>query len=249
MPDPVTTLTIGAGGALLNYFSTQQALEAQKQANKDSASLAESTLQKQLDQQQRFFDQSRADLAPWREKGQAGLDLLSTLLGANGPEAQASALQTFTNDPTYQTLIDQGTQNVLKSASATGALRSGGTASAVSAVAPSILNQAIQQRIAQLTNLAQMGQGAVGQGVAVGQNVANQNNVAQGNYANALMQLNQSNGQLNSVNPLLNSLGYGLGFLGSPQGAGAADWINGLLSQKPATAPMAPIALKRGGGT
>lgn len=248
MPDPVSMLAVGAGGALLNYFSTQQAIEAQRKANTEASNAAADSLEKQLAQQERFYQQSRADLAPWREKGAVGLDLLSTLLGANGPEAQGQALQTFVNDPTTQTLIDQGTQNVLKNASATGNLRTGGTASSVAAVAPSVLNQAMQARIAQLTDLAQMGQGAVGQGVAVGQNVANQNNAAQSAYGDALMKIAQSNGQINSVNPLLNSLGYGLGYLGSPQGAGVTDWLSNLLAQKP-TAAQPLLSMKRGGGT
>ena len=242
MPDPVTMLAVGAGGALLNYFSTQNAIDAQKSANADSKSAASDALQKQLDQQQKFYDQTRTDLAPWREKGAQGLDLMSTLLGANGPDEQAKALQGFTNDPTYQTLIQQGQRGVLGAASATGALRSGGAASAVAQVAPSVLNQAIQQRIAQLSGLAQMGQGAAGQTSAAGQNAANQNSAAYANYGGAMQGLAQSNGQLNSVNPLLNSLGYGLGFLSSPQGAGVSDWLSGL-SNKPVADPVATAAV------
>lgn len=229
---PVTSIAVPAiiagGGAILNYFSTQQALEAQTKANEKAQGIADDTLEKQLAAQEKAYQQARTDLAPWREKGANGLDLLSTLLGANGEEEQANALNNFVNDPTYQTLIKQGTDSVLKASSATGNLRAGGTASAVATVAPSILNQQLQERIAGLTNLAQMGQGAASQTANAGINIAGQETAAQGQHGSTSAQLALQQGQTDSVNPLLNSLGFALGSFGNIGGGGFTDWLSGL---------------------
>jgi hypothetical protein len=215
---------VAGGGALLSYFGQQQAIDAQKDANKESMKLQKQSLEQQLALQKEQYDQTRTDLSEYRLKGGQGLDLLSTLLGANGADAQGMALSQFSNDPTLRELITQGERGVLKGASATGKLRSGSAQSAVATVAPSILQDAINQRISQLGGLASIGQNAANMTSSAGVNMANQSGNAYSNFGNNASEIAQSNGQLNSVNPLLNAMGYGLGYLGSPQG-------NGLLSE------------------
>ena len=130
---------VAGGGALLSYFGQQQAIDAQKDANKKSQKAQEQALQQQLALQKQQYDQTRADLSQYRDQGGQGLDLLSTLLGANDSDVQADALARFSNDPTLQELMTQGQRGVLKGASATGQLRSGSAQSALAGVGPSIL--------------------------------------------------------------------------------------------------------------
>lgn len=224
---------IAAGGALLSYFGQQQALDAQKTANAESLAASRQAMQDQLALSREQYNQQRSDLSGYREQGGQGLNALSTLLGANGADEQALALADFQNDPTLQALITGGERSVLKGASATGQLRSGSAQSALAGVSPSIIQNALNDRIGQLSGLAGLGLNAANMTGQAGQNMQRYSDAAMSGYGANASAIAQSNGQLNSVNPLLNSLGYGLGYLGSPQGGGLLTGLETMFAQQP----------------
>lgn len=60
-----------------------------------------------------------------------GQQAYADITGVNGPEAAAAARTNFQYSPAYQGVLDQGSQNVLRNQSATGALASGATLGAL----------------------------------------------------------------------------------------------------------------------
>lgn len=131
----------------LQYRVSQDQIAAQKEAlDKQLAAqggyldkqLAASykTLEEQLAFQQRMYDQTRADFAPYRESGAANLNQLNTLLGLGGntgaadfgryktaeftPEAFAA-----NQDPGYGFRMSEGLKAVDRQAAARGGLISG----------------------------------------------------------------------------------------------------------------------------
>jgi len=60
-----------------------------------------------------------APLSPFAQQGQQASQIQAVQSGALGPEAQQQAFQQFNNSPGQQFAIDQGRQNILRSAAAT----------------------------------------------------------------------------------------------------------------------------------
>lgn len=69
------------------------------------------------DIQLQMYNQSRADLAPWREAGTNALSKLQPMIEAGPGE--------FKESPSYQFALEQGQQGIQRAASATGRLGSG----------------------------------------------------------------------------------------------------------------------------
>ena len=157
------------GGALIGSSASKKALSAQEAASQ--AALAE---------QQRQFDLTRADQAPYRQTGTDALGRLSGLAGFD-PTPDASAVMA---EPGYQFGLDQGRRALEGSAAAGGGLYSGSALKALTRYgndyATTKYGDAFNRAQSSFGNrwnrdasLAGIGQTANQQSAAAGQNFAN----------------------------------------------------------------------------
>jgi len=149
--------------------------KAKKASRKAEAAQLE-YLNKALAEQQRQFDVTRADYEPARSLLAPSVEGLGDLVGVNGVEAQQTGMDAIQNSPLLASIIRNGEESVLQNASATGGLRGGNVQGALAQFRPAMLNQQIQQQLANFQGIASLGQNAaVGTGNAglqTGQNIA-----------------------------------------------------------------------------
>ena len=157
---------VGAGATLL---SGSAAAKAQKHAA--DASIAE---------QQREYDISRADLAPYRATGTAALNKLAGMYGvapagtvSATPGASSDPYGGYTESPGYAFQRDQGIQAAERAAAAGGRLASGGTQKAIARYVTGVAANDFDNYTSRLAQLAGVGQQATNTQVAANQNTAN----------------------------------------------------------------------------
>lgn len=126
-------------------------------------------------------------------------------------EAQKSAIDQIQNDPLFQEQLRMGEEALLRNASATGGLRGGNLQRSLAQFAPGMLNQAVQQRLQQLSNLTGLGMNAsqnIGQGIgSIGGNIASSylnmgQNMAQNAAAAAGIKANMIQSPFNAIGNL-----------------------------------------------
>ncbi|WDA36399.1 hypothetical protein [Sphingobium sp. YC-XJ3] len=105
-------------------------------------------------------DGARRDLSPY------------TSGGSDGIAGQQAAIDALKASPLYTSLIRNGEEALLSNASATGGLRGGNTQGALANFRADTLAQVIQQQLANLGGIANMGQGAAGSVGTFGANAA-----------------------------------------------------------------------------
>ena len=137
------------------------------------------------------LDQSRTDFAPYRTGGGAAMVRLTDLIGLNGPEAQATAMQGLRESPLYQSLYRNGEEATLANASATGGLRGGDTQHALYSLGEDTYARTVQDQLDRLAATAGIGIGATNSLSTLGANTAGaigQGYTAQGdNSAQAIL--------------------------------------------------------------
>lgn len=120
-----------------------------------------------VEENRRQFDKLTELLSPYVDVGGKALEAQSALLGLEGDEAQALAIENIEKSPFFQTQIESAEEALLQNRSATGDLRGGNTALALAELRPSLLNANIMQRYANLGGLTNIGQSsAAGTGAA-----------------------------------------------------------------------------------
>lgn len=215
------------------------------QASKGAAGAQSGAAQAGVDEQRREFDAVQQLLAPYVNAGTGALGAQGDLLGLNGADKQAAAVQALQGSPVFSGLVQQGEQGILANASATGGLRGGNVQGALAQFRPALLSSMISDQFNRLGSLSSLGQNsavmtgnaAMNTGNSVAQLLQQQgaalagNSLAQGriwsNFAGNAAGLGsyylgrQPQGQ----NPMVvdNSGGGGidpLGFLGGPATAG-----------------------------
>lgn len=188
-----------AGGAAVNYYSSQQAAGAQR----DAANQANET-------QLYMYNQNRADTQPWRETGVMALDRLK---GGMDSMTRDFSMQDFREDPGYQFRMREGSKALEKSAAARGSLMSGATLKSLGRYSQDLASQEYGNaynrynndrttRFNMLSNLAGLGQTSTAQMNQAGQNYATNvgnNQMAIGN-ANAAGYMGASNAVNNGMN-------------------------------------------------
>jgi hypothetical protein len=137
----------------LGAYGASQASGAQQAGLQQAAATANNALALQG----QIYNQNRADLAPWRQYGQAGLQRFADTLG---PSFQAS--------PGYQFAMDQGVRALDRSAAGRGMLDSGAQRMALMRFGQGLANQEFGNYQNRLAALAGLGQTAAGQGVQAG---------------------------------------------------------------------------------
>jgi hypothetical protein len=143
---PLVNAGLGAWGA-------SQASNAQTAGYQQAAQTANNALQLQG----QIYNQNRADLAPWRQYGQAGLAQFANSIGPS-----------FQQSPGYQFAMDQGVRALDRSAAARGSLDSGAQRMALTRFGQGLANQEYGNYQNRLAALAGIGQTAAGQGVQAG---------------------------------------------------------------------------------
>lgn len=143
------------GAAAISSSASSKASKAQAQGADASLSL-----------QKQEYDQSRADLAPWRSAGSGALAMLSDALGLNGPEGNARGASAFKTSPGYDFAMSEGEKAVDAGAYAKGTGRSGATFKAENRFAQGTADQEFGGWLGKLGTLAGFGQSATQTGVS-----------------------------------------------------------------------------------
>lgn len=115
---------------------------------------------KAIAEQQRQFDLTRSDFAPYLGAGTKSLGGLTDLLGLNGNDKAAAAIQALKASPIYQSLYDNGKEAILQNASATGGIRGGNTERGLAGFGADTLASVVTDQLSRLGGLAGMGEGA-----------------------------------------------------------------------------------------
>ncbi len=118
------------------------------------------------------YEQSRADLAPWREAGGNALAALAANYGLAGPGAQANAMAGFMASPDYGFRFDEGVRALDASAASRGMLLSGAQAKAVTGFGQTLAAQEYANYLSRLMAMAGIGQAATEQTGQWGANAA-----------------------------------------------------------------------------
>lgn len=161
------------------------------------------------------------DLATFAQQWQRQNDPNANLsqFQTGGAQAQQQAIAGIENSPLFQSLLRQGEQGILQNASATGGLRGGNVQGALAQFRPAMLNQQIQQQLANFSGLASLGQNAAAgtgnAGVATGANISSL--LQDTGQARAYGALGSANALGNSVAGLGSVLG---GLFGGSGGGG-----------------------------
>lgn len=149
---------------------------AQKKAAKSAAGAQTDASEAGIAEQQRQFAAVQELLKPYVEAGNKSLGGQLDLVGLNGNDAQAAAIQALQESPQFTSLLAQGENSILQNASATGGLRGGNTQAALAQYSPALLAQTINDQYSRLGGITSMGQNAaagVGNaGMQTGNNIA-----------------------------------------------------------------------------
>jgi hypothetical protein len=151
---------------------------AQKSAAKTASGAQTRAAEQSIAEQRRQFDAVQQLMAPYVQSGTTALSRYNALTGLSGEEAQQTLINQITSGAEYGSLVRQGEEAILQSASATGGLRGGNTQSALARFRPEILSSLIRDEYSRLGGMVSMGQNAaagVGNaGMQTGQNISNQ---------------------------------------------------------------------------
>lgn len=152
------------GAAVLSSSAAGKAADVQSQA----ASRAEQGITQR-------FEETRADLAPWRTTGAQALTQYAGLLGVGGEAPDTAGLQAGLEQyPGYQFALSQGVEAVEKSAAGRGLLQSGQTLKSLTEYGQGLASSNIENYLNRLQGLSQTGQQAAAQTGAFGAQAAGQ---------------------------------------------------------------------------
>lgn len=144
------------GAAALGASASKKASKAQSKAAKAAAAT-----------QEKFYEQSRTDLEPYRAGGNEAFYSLLDMYGLknpNNPEGgqafNPAALEAFRNSPDYQVALREGVGALDKSAAARGNLLSGGQIKAVERYGSDLASQKFGSYLDRLAHMAGIGENA-----------------------------------------------------------------------------------------
>lgn len=174
MPSPLVGM-IGAsvGGSLVQASAANRAAQSQEALGRE-----------QLEVQERMFEQSREDLAPYRESGLPAVNALNYYLGV-GARPDDPNFVGFQETPGFLYAMDQGRRAVDASAAARGGLFSGATIQAQTDRAVGMANQEFGNYLSRLEGTATRGQNAAAQSATVNTNNAQMQSNTLGQIGNA----------------------------------------------------------------
>lgn len=153
-----------------------------------------------IDLQQKQYETTRNDYMPYTLAGTKAIGGYGDLLGTNGTDAQATAVQGLEDSPFFQQNLVDANENLLQTASATGGVRGGNTAGAVGQLSPMLLQKYYDMALSGYGNLAQLGLGATGSVASAGAANANAQTVLNGNIGDAQAGNFITRGGINAAN-------------------------------------------------
>lgn len=230
---------VAGAGLVGSYMSSQNSSNAAQKAAQAQQNAADQSNATEL----QMYNQSRSDLAPWRNVGGEALNQLGALNGLGG--ANLSGLQpgqpgynpnqtqgsgapdysAFMNSPDYQYALSQGTQDLDRSAAARGRLYSGGYGEDLTKFAQGLATQNLNNYENRLMGMSQQGAQAGEFGGEMAMQYANANGMNLMNGANAAANgyMNEAAANNGFINQLGQAVGYGVNAFDSPgvQAAGA----------------------------
>ena len=188
MPWGVAAAAIGAYGAISSANAGKAGAKAQ--TNASNAAIAE---------QQRQYDQTRSDQAPWLQAGQQALGLEQKYLGGD--------TSGFENSPDYKFAVQQGTKQLDAGATAGGNLWGGGADADRIALGQGLATQYANNYWNKISGVAGNGQNTAQNLGYQGANSANQigqqyNNIGQArasSYANTANSYNNFGNQVGNI--------------------------------------------------
>lgn len=176
-------------GAVIGVVGGYVVNQMGNDAAEDAAGAAADANYAAIQEQRRQYDQTRADMEPWRNAGSEGLQRMLAML--NDP----SSIQ---QSPAYQFRLGQGMQALDRSAAARGNLFSGGHHADVLGYGQAMGSQEFDNQWNRLAGLAGVGQTASNQLAAYGAGMANNIGNALGNIGQARGSMYQQIGQNNA---------------------------------------------------
>lgn len=203
MPAAIPFIAAVAGGLIASKG-------AKKAANTQAASA-----DRAADMQDKQYQQTRADQAPWREAGQVALKDMVGGLAAGGDFNRDFTMADYTEDPGYQFRLQEGEQGINRAATASGSRYSGATLKALSRFNSNQASQEygnaynrhqndVSSRFNRLASLAGVGQTATNQTAAAGATAATNGGQFIQNAGTA--RASGYVGQANAINGTLGSL-------------------------------------------
>jgi len=203
-----TALTVG-GGVVSGIMSSNAQADAANNASGAQVAASEASIK----EQKRQFDQLQKLLSPYVAAGSTSLAAQGNLIGLGGNAAQQTAIDNLKQSSQFNELNRQGQDAILQNASATGGLRGGNTQAALAQFSPQLLNQLISQQYTNLGGITSLGQNSAALTGNAGMQSANAISNQYGQIGAA--QAGNSLAQGNAQSQLWNSIGTGLGTLGS----------------------------------
>jgi len=172
-------------------------------ASNKAAGAAGKASQNSVQEQQREYDQARADNAPFRTTGISALDQVAKLYGLDTTDANGNVVKgsgkadfsSFNTSPDFQFNLQQGQDAINRSAAAKGGLLSGAAVKAGQTYASGLASNQFNSYVGNLEGLAGAGQSATNATTAAGTNMANQNSAAIMGAGNARASAYNENGQ------------------------------------------------------
>jgi hypothetical protein len=155
-------------------------------AGNKAAGAAKSAANSSIGEQQREYDQARADQAPWRTTGSSALNKIAQLYGLDTVDENGNVVKgtgkadfsSFATTPDYQFTLGQGQDAINRSAAARGGLLSGAAVKAGETFAGGLASQQFGDYVSRLSGIAGAGQAATNATQAAGTNMANANSQA-----------------------------------------------------------------------
>lgn len=134
----------------------------QKKAADAAAKLQYDAQMAGIGETQRQFDLTRADFAPYQALGAGAAPRLGNLAGVNGDEALNTEIERIMAGPRYKSLLQNGRDEMLATASATGGLRGGNYQDASQRFGADTLSSEIGRQLSEYAGLVGIGSGASG---------------------------------------------------------------------------------------
>ncbi len=173
---------------------------SQKKAADQAAKLQYDANMAGLDETRRQFDSTKAMYAPVTDLLAPSAKKLGDLTGLNGNDALMAAILGVKTDPRYTSLINNGRDEQLARASATGGLRGGNFEDASQRFGADTLSSELQRQIAEQAGIVGLGTGSAGAVGAFGANAVASGNDLRNSGADALAQAKLVRGGINARN-------------------------------------------------
>lgn len=144
---------------LFSFVGGLLGASAQKKASRKAEEATLGYLNKGIEEQGRQSDLTRADYQPYTTAGVSAIGKMGDIVGLNGNDKWAAALEALEGSPYLKSLFRNGEEAVLQNASATGGVRGGNTERSLADFRADAFAQAIQRELESLGGIASLGGG------------------------------------------------------------------------------------------